>query len=104
MPYEVEKKDLEFQFASFGALGLQTAIGGILTKYGEEAVPIIQRAMSDRIIEIFSLQETFRNEKISIFEKTENQLFNLEKISSNCRNSPFIGRQLNYYCKAILKN
>lgn len=104
MPYEVEKKDLEFQFASFGALGLQTAIGGILTKYGDEAVPIIQKAMSDRIIEIFNLQETFRNEKISIFEKKENQLFNLEKISSNCRNSPFIGRQLNYYCKAILKN
>ncbi len=96
MPYEVEKKDLEFQYASFGALGLQTAIPALLSKYGAEAAPVIQRAMSDNIIEIFGLEKVFSDQKLTLFEKCNPFAFSEEELISNCTNSPFIGRELTF--------
>ncbi|MCO6460758.1 MAG: hypothetical protein J5I59_05100 [Saprospiraceae bacterium] len=103
MAYEVEKKDLEFQFASFGALGLQTSVAALLTKFGQDAVPVIQRAMSDRIIDIFQLDRYFEVPVISVFENTGPIMFKEEHIQSNCKNSPFIGRNIDYHCNYILK-
>ncbi|MCC7148100.1 MAG: hypothetical protein IT216_02645 [Saprospiraceae bacterium] len=96
MPYEVEKKDLEFQYASFGALGLQTAIPVLLSKFGVEAAPYIQKAMSDNIIKIFKLEKGFEDQKLTLFEKCNPYTFREDVIISHCNNSPFIGRELTF--------
>ena len=102
MPYEVEKKDLEFPYASFGALGLQTAIAGLLSKYPDENTSeIIQRAMSENIIKIFGLEGQFEQEKLTVAQKSEPMTFTEKDLISNCYNSPFIGRQLTYKLSRI---
>lgn len=101
MPYEVEKKDLEFQYASFGALGIQTAVTGLLTRFGTQAAPVIQQAMSERIIEVFGLQEAFSEDRFSCFEKVEDYIFEEKELKSNCYNSPFTGRELSYKIKSL---
>ena len=96
MPYEVEKKDLGFQYASFGALGLQTAIPVLLSKFGVEAAPYIKKAMSDNIIKIFKLEKGFEDQKLTLFEKCNPYTFREDVIISHCNNSPFIGRELTF--------
>jgi len=94
---EPEKKDLEFPYASFGAMGLQTAIIALLTKYPEEeTIPILQKVFSENIIRIFGLVEYFKEDKITIFDKCENYTFGINELASNSYNSPFIGRSFNY--------
>ena len=94
---EPEKKDLEFPYASFGAMGLQTAIIALLTRYPEEeTISILQKVFSDNIIRIFGLEDYFKKDKIAIFDKCENYTFGINDLTSNSYNSPFIGRSFNY--------
>jgi dihydroorotase len=101
MPYEPEKKDLEFPYASFGALGLQTAVIALLTKYGLEAAAFIQKAMSDNVIRIFGLENHFTKDVITLAAETDEVEFEESDLISNCYNSPFIGRKLKFKLSKI---
>ncbi len=101
---EPEKKDLEFPYASFGAMGLQTAIIAILSKYPEqETISILQKTFSDNIIRIFGLEDYFRKDKIAIFSTCENYIFSTPDLVSNSYNSPFVGKSFNYKLNQINK-
>lgn len=92
-PLEPELKDLEFLYADFGAMGLQTAIPALIDTYGmDAAAPVIQQAMCDRVKEIFGLDI---DTGIVIFGKKPKKL-NREDLISNCYNSPFLDRELQF--------
>jgi len=92
-PLEPERKDLEFYYADFGTLGLQTVVGALLQKYGvETAAPVIQRAMHDRIKEVFNIESDTGQ---VIFGPMPIE-FKREKVCSNCYNSPYLDHQINY--------
>ena len=102
MAYEPEKKDLEFPYASFGALGLQTAIPALLTKYpAKETAALIQKSMSDNVIRILGLENYFTEDIFTFARKTPPTLFTSAELISNCYNSPFTGRYLEYKLSKI---
>lgn len=92
-PLEPEMKDKEFYFAEFGAMGLETTVAALLTCYGlNEAAPVIQAAMHDRVQQIFNLDI---DTGIVLFEAKE-QKIKPESFNSNCYNSPFTDRVLTF--------
>lgn len=92
-PLEPEQKDLEFSYAAFGALGLQTAVPALLEKFGlDDAAPVIQKAMCDNVKDLFRLDI---DTGIVTFGKIAQQV-SRENLISNCYNSPFLNRELQF--------
>lgn len=105
---EPEKKDLEFPYASFGALGLQTAVIALLTAFpAANTAGVIQKAMSDNVKKIFNLTAGTENSQkihLAIVEKIDSKPFTVNKLISNCYNSPFIGKHFGHHIKQIINH
>ncbi len=105
---EPEKKDLEFPYASFGALGLQTAVIALLTAFPDtKTAGVIQKAMSDNVIKIFNLKARTGEAgkvQLAVAEKIEPKPFTINELISNSYNSPFLGKSFNYQIKRIINH
>ena len=101
-PHALHEKQVEFERAAFGIIGLETALGLAITKlHREHGVPL------SRIVELFSsgparviglksrgsLQRGYHAD-VTIFEPKARWTYDVNKSCSLARNSPFNGSQL----------
>ena len=101
-PHALHEKQVEFERASFGIIGLETALGLAITRlHRERGVPL------SRIVELFSsgparviglksrgsLQRGYHAD-ITIFDPKARWTYDVRKSRSLARNSPFHGSQL----------
>ena len=101
-PHALHEKQVEFERAAFGIIGLETALGLAITKlHRERGVPL------SRIVELFSsgparviglksrgsLQPGYHAD-VTIFDPKARWTYDVRKSRSLSRNSPFDGSQL----------
>ena len=95
-PHEVEFKDVEFEVAEFGIIGLQTAFA-LCLKAGLEIDLVIQKlAINPR--EILNVDAVFiaegQDANLVLFDPEEEWEYNRKNNKSKSYNSPFIGHNL----------
>lgn len=100
-PHTPAEKDVEFALAPFGILGLETALGIVLTQLVDEKVISIERAIEMMTVEcakIVKIDAGVLREggpaDICIFNADETWTVDPEASKSNSRNTPFGGMQL----------
>jgi len=101
-PHALHEKQVEFERAAFGIIGLETAVGLAITRlHRERAVPL------SRIVELFStgparviglksrgsLQRGYHAD-VTIFDPKARWTYDVRKSRSLARNSPFDGCHL----------
>jgi dihydroorotase len=101
-PHALHEKQVEFERAAFGVIGLETALGLALSKlHRERGVPL------SRIVELFSsgparviglksrgsLQRGYHAD-VTVFDPKHRWTYEVRKSRSLARNSPFDGLQL----------
>ena len=107
IPHDIECKNLEYDLADFGMIGLETMFA-LLNTYNKN-IPLdklvskftqIPRALLK--IENPVLQEG-KEAELTIFDSEEQWVYEEKNIKSKSKNSPFIGQTLKGKIKAIIK-
>jgi dihydroorotase len=98
VPWDEESKKLEFPYAEFGALGLQTSYALLNTYLGDQFTEEeLVRWLSLNARAIFKLPvpkvEVGEEANFTIFHPTKKWTFRQEDILSKSKNSPFIGQE-----------
>ncbi len=104
-PHEIEFKNVEFEIASFGLIGLQTAFSNALTA-GLKPEELVQKlAINPRNILGIALPAIKENEKANLvlFDE-QNWLYNSNNNYSKSSNSPQLNRQLKGRISLTLNN
>jgi dihydroorotase len=104
-PEDTENKDLEFDLAAFGMLGLETAYALANTYSGLNTEQLIQKmALNPRRllgIPLPSIQEG-QTANITLFDPALNWVFSAKDIRSKSRNTPFVGHRFKGKALAIV--
>ncbi len=110
-PHSIEEKEAEYIFAPFGIIGLETAIGLIVTElYNKKVISlkdIYNRCVSNsRKILNLAIPKIKKGERanLTLFNCSENWKFNTESSFSKSNNSPFVDRQLSGKSVAVINN
>ncbi len=100
-PHIESEKDVEFDYASFGIIGLETAVAVLATDLIVKNIigwNDIAATMSRHPAEILGLAKGTLSEgadaDITIIDPNEEWVYGKEDIRSKSKNSPFIGRRL----------
>ena len=100
-PHTPAEKDVEFDLAPFGILGLETALGLVLTELVDQNVVSLERAIEMMTVsgaKIVNINAGTLREggpaDICIFNPEERWTVDPTKSKSNSRNTPFTGRKL----------
>lgn len=110
-PHTIEEKEMEFELAPNGIIGLETQLGLVLTElYHKKKLTLEQIIQKLSInprnilgIQIPKLKEG-EHANISIFDPNEIWTVDISKFKSKSINSPFGGRLLNGKPKAVINN
>jgi dihydroorotase len=94
-PQDIESKDVEFDLASNGMIGLESAFGLINTNKGKIKLETIINALSANPRKILKLKEAKIAEgeiaNLTIFNPSQEWVFEKKHIQSKSSNTPFIG-------------
>ncbi|MES3017874.1 MAG: dihydroorotase [Bacteroidota bacterium] len=105
-PHEIEFKDVEFEIASYGIIGLQTALP-LALKAGLSPEQIVEK-MSVNPRKILGLPIPALEEGISanfiLFDPSEEWAYDEKSNYSRSKNSPFIGESLKGKIKLVYNN
>ena len=101
-PHALEEKELEFDLAPFGIIGLETALGLTIAELVDKRVISLPQAvgkLSAVPAKIIGLQnkgeiKEGKDADIIIVDPDHERVFEKEEIISKSKNSPFIGRKL----------
>lgn len=108
VPLEVEAKQLEFSYAEFGAIGLETAYATAQTALGTALSPaqlvdkLSIQARKILNVEIPSI-ETGNQAELTVFDPNAEWTFEEKDIRSKSKNTPFLGRKLKGRVLAVIK-
>lgn len=106
-PWDTEHKDIEFDLAEFGAIGIQTLFGIMNQKSGLSLSQIIEKIETNpRLIfnlELPSVKEGNKAE-VTIFENKTEYVFTEDQIVSLSKNSPDIGQKLKGKVLGTIRN
>ncbi|KPM49917.1 dihydroorotase [Jiulongibacter sediminis] len=96
-PLDEEHKNMEFDLAEFGVIGLQTSFAAALTYSGlpvENLIPLFTE--SPRALLQMSQPVINENEEanLTVIDAAQNFIFTEDMIESKSKNSPFIGKEL----------
>ena len=102
-PLDTEVKNLEFEYADYGMIGLESALG-LLLKYTDIPLERIVDALSLQPRNIINRSSTINIDNIvnfTIFNTDEEWIFEEKNIQSKSKNSPYIGKTLKGKVKAV---
>ncbi len=106
-PLDSELKNLEFDLANFGVIGLQTAFS-VLNTYSELSLENKIEKITSKPRQILRLGqprfEVGAEANLTFFDPTFEYMFTEDKIVSLSRNSPFINKKLKGKALAIINN
>lgn len=93
-PLNIELKQVEFDHASYGTIGLESAFGALQNVFGlEDTITLLTKGR-----ETFGLETTTLKEgspaTLTLFEPDTTYVFNTENIHSSSKNSLFLGKEL----------
>jgi dihydroorotase len=93
-PMDVENKRMEFDLASYGTIGLESAFGTLLTVLPVEK--IIEKLTFGRTVFSLPTSEVKEGNKasLSLFTTDDEWIFNSENILSKSKNSAFLGQNM----------
>jgi dihydroorotase len=108
-PHDEEHKNCEFDYASFGIIGLETVFPILITYLSEKIniEKIIEKiAINPRKILDLPVPEikTGAKANLTIFDINEKWKYTKDKIKSRSQNSPFIGKEFTGRAKAVFNN
>ena len=108
-PLEEEQKKLEFSYAGFGTIGLETSFSALRTFLGDQlSVAQIVEALAIRARKIFDLPSVSIQEgrlaNLTVFDPEREWVYKREAIRSKSRNSPFIGQKMKGKVLAVFNN
>ncbi|HPI05358.1 MAG TPA: dihydroorotase [Saprospiraceae bacterium] len=98
-PWDEEAKNLEFPYADFGMIGLETVFA-LCRTFGDKKLPlpllVEKLSLAPRRIFGLPVPEIKEGEKaeLTVFDPTESYTFSVENIGSKSRNTPFLGRKM----------
>jgi dihydroorotase len=105
IPHDEEAKNLEFPYADFGAIGLETAAAVANTFSHLTAVQLVEKLSTNprKVLKI-KQQNIAEGEmaNLTIFNPDVVWTFEKQAIRSKCYNSPFIGRELKGKTVAVI--
>ena len=96
-------KNLEFEYADYGMIGMETALG-LLLKYTDIPLEILIEALTNSPRNIINRQVTIdinKTGEFTIFNNSEEWSFEEQHIQSKSKNSPYIGKALKGKVKAV---
>ncbi|WP_304234657.1 dihydroorotase family protein [Jiulongibacter sediminis] len=96
-PLDEEHKNMEFDLAEFGVIGLQTAFAAALTYSGlqvENLIPLFTESPRN----LLEMTQPLINENVeanlTVLDAAQTFIFTEDMIESKSKNSPFIGKEL----------
>ncbi len=108
-PLDEEAKNLEFPYAEFGAIGLESSFAlshTFLSKNFDLEKLVEQWAIAPRVLLKLPIPEIAKGAaaNLCIFDPNEEWTFSTEDIASKSKNTPFIGWKLKGQIKAVIKD
>lgn len=104
-PQDEESKNLEFDMADFGIIGLETAFA-VANTYSKLSVEQIISKLTTTPRKLLRLENVSIKEgndaNLSIFDPTVEWVYEAKMIQSKSKNSPFIGKTLKGKAKAVI--
>lgn len=104
-PQDEESKNLEFDMADFGAIGLETAFA-VANTYSKLTIEQIISKLTTAPRKLLRLENVSIKEgnqaNLSIFDPTIEWIYESKMIQSKSKNSPFIGKILKGKAKAVI--
>lgn len=96
-PQDIESKELEFDLAGFGMIGLETTFALLNSERGKMTLEQILSGLSTGPRKVLRLKEPVIKEgemaNVTLFDPTTSWTFNLKKSNSKSANSPFDGKK-----------
>ncbi len=107
-PHEEDRKQCEFELASYGATGLQTVFSQMLEIYGAEKIEKIIEILVLRPEKIMNIETSPLNKgsvaNLTIFDASKSWTLNNESNKSKSKNSPLWGKELKGKAVAVINN
>ncbi len=105
VPLEQEVKDLEFPYASFGAIGLETAYAAINVLLDEEMI-VEKLSVAPRKLLGLAVPKVTEGAKanFTLFHPKEEWTLEAKQLKSLSRNSPFLGQKMKGKVLAVFNN
>ncbi|GGD56466.1 dihydroorotase [Emticicia aquatilis] len=104
-PQDEESKNLEFDMADFGVIGLETAfaVSNTYSKLSVEQIITKLTTAPRKLLRLENVSIKEGNEaNLSIFDPTIEWVYETKMIQSKSKNSPFIGKTLKGKAKAVI--
>ena len=108
-PQDIESKDVEYDFASFGMISLETAFAVVNTAFaGKVSATQIATWLNTNPYKILNLQlpviKKGTKANLTVFSLDETWIFSSENIKSKSKNTPFLGTEFKGKVKAVYNN
>ncbi len=106
-PLDAEHKNVEFDVADFGVLGIQTLFS-VVNTYSELSLELIVEKIATNPRKLFGLEavkiEVGQPANLTVFESENFSVFDEKEIKSASKNSPFVGKELKGKVVAVFNN
>lgn len=106
-PLDAEHKNVEFDVADFGVLGIQTLFS-VINTYSELSLELIVEKIATNPRKLFGLEavkiDVGQPANLTVFESETFSVFEEKEIKSTSKNSPFVGKELKGKAVAVFNN